>query len=59
MLRVVDVTKGTIVMFPKGFQMSPLSGMWNVPAGARLYAPQVAIPGSLILQTEAQTEPYR
>ena len=56
---MVDVTRGTIVTLPRGFQMSPLSGALSVPAGAVLYAPQVAIPGTTSLITEAHTPPYR
>ena len=57
-LRVVDVTTGTSVSLADGFQISSLPGVWNVPAGALLYAPHVAVPSMLSLTTFDNTSAF-
>ena len=50
-LKVLDVTMGTSVSLADGFRISPEQGVWNVPAGAVLYAPHVAV-SSLSMTTD-------
>ena len=50
-LKVLDVTMGSSVSLADGFQISPEQGVWNVPAGAVLYAPHVAV-SSLSMTTD-------
>ena len=40
---MIDVTKGTEVSFANGFQISESGGVWNVPGGALLLAPNMSI----------------
>ena len=46
-LQVVDVTQGTTVFFAPGFQVADARGVWNVPGGALLLAPNMSVTGPL------------
>ena len=50
-LKVLDVTMRSSVSLADGFQISSEQGVWNVPAGAVLYAPHVAV-SSLSMTTD-------
>ena len=60
-LQVVDVTQGTMVSFAPGFQVADSAGVWNVPGGATLYAPNISVTGPLTLSAvnSALDLPYR
>ena len=56
-LKVLDVTMGTSVSLADGFQIAPEQGVWNVPAGAVLYAPHVAV-SSLSMTTTTNNSAF-
>ena len=60
-LQVVDITQGTTVSFASGFQIADSAGIWNVPGGATLFAPNISVVGPLIMTalSSALDLPYR
>lgn len=60
-LQVVDITQGTTVSFASGFQIADSAGIWNVPGGATLFAPNISVVGPLIMTAlnSALDLPYR
>ena len=48
-LQVIDVTTGTEVSFAPGFNWTTGAGLWNVPSGATVLAPEMAIDGPMCI----------
>ena len=60
-LQIIDVTTGTRASFAPGFKWTENTGLWNVPSGATLLAPDMAIAGpiTMLAGDSPQDPPYK